>query len=183
LSQLPNLLSVFRLFIAPLISWLILTRRFDLAILSGFAAGVSDWLDGYAARLLNVRSKSGAYLDPLADKILLVAAFVSLGYIEAIPWWLVCLALLRDLVIATGVFLLWWLRGYTDFPPLMTGKVSTFLQICLVIAALLAGAFPSALTVLVRDLGIAAATVFTVISGYSYIRLGIRMAPHHYTRS
>lgn len=105
-------------------------------------AGVTDWIDGYVARRMRATSKAGAYLDPAADKLLLVIAFVSLGLIGLIPGWLIWLVVLRDAVIVVGAALLWSLRGRREFTPLLSGKLSTAFQIFTVLAVLVGTAFP-----------------------------------------
>jgi cardiolipin synthase (CMP-forming) len=176
LSQLPNFFSLLRFLSAPLMGWLILQRRLDLALLVGLAAGVSDLLDGYLARLLHANSRVGAYLDPAADKVLLVVSFVSLGYIGQIPLWLIALVILRDLVIVVGVLLLWRFRGETEFSPLFSGKLSTAFQIATVLAILVGDAFTLKSASSLRIIGVSGTSFFTILSGINYVRKGIRMA-------
>ena len=174
-SRLPNLISLLRLALAPVFAWLVVKQRFSSAMLVGIFAGVTDWLDGYAARKLKVRTETGTYLDPAADKTLLVVAFLSLGWARQIPAWLVALVMGRDLVIVVGVVLLWKFRGRTDFPPLLSGKVSTFFQIVTVVLVLLSAVFPGRLLFVLRFLGFVCTAFFTALSGINYIRRGIEM--------
>lgn len=139
-------------------------------------AGFTDWIDGYVARRLGAMSKAGTYLDPAADKLLLVTAFVSLGLIGLIPAWLIILVVIRDLVIVVGVALLWKLRGRTEFAPLLSGKLSTAFQIFTVLAVLVGTAFPFKGASILRDAGVAGTLLFTVVSGVNYVRKGIKMA-------
>ncbi len=156
--------------------WLVLQRRFDLALLLGLAAGVSDLLDGYLARLVKSTSRLGAYLDPAADKVLLVFAFVSLGLIGQIPLWLVSLVIARDLVIVVGVVLLWQLRNQTEFSPLFSGKISTAFQIATVLAILVGNVFTLKSLSALRIIGVSGTSFFTIVSWVNYVRKGIRMA-------
>ena len=174
-SRLPNLISLLRLALAPVFAWLVVKQRFSSAMLVGIFAGVTDWLDGYAARKLKVRTETGTYLDPAADKTLLVVAFLSRGGARQIPAWLVALVMGRDLVIVVGVVLLWKFRGRTDFPPLLSGKVSTFFQIVTVVLVLLSAVFPGRLLFVLRFLGFVCTAFFTALSGINYIRRGIEM--------
>jgi cardiolipin synthase (CMP-forming) len=174
-SQLPNLISLLRLALAPVFAWLVVKQRFSSAMLVGIFAGITDWLDGYAARKLKVRTETGTYLDPAADKTLLVVAFLSLGWARQIPAWLVALVMGRDVVIVVGVVLLWKFRGRTDFPPLLSGKVSTFFQIVTVVLVLLNAVFPSRVLFVLRFLGFVCTAFFTALSGINYIRRGIEM--------
>lgn len=121
-------------------------------------------------------SRFGAYLDPAADKLLLVITFVSLGVIGLIPAWLIWLVVVRDLVIVIGVALLWFLRGRSEFTPLLSGKLSTAFQIFTVLAVLVGTTFPFKGAGILRDGGIAGTLLFTVISGINYVRRGIKMA-------
>ena len=156
--------------------WLVLQHRLDLALLLGLAAGLSDLLDGYLARLTQSNSQLGAYLDPAADKVLLVFAFVSLGLIGQIPLWLIGLVISRDLVIVVGVILLWQLRNQTKFSPSFSGKVSTAFQIATVLAILVGNVFTLKSLYTLRIIGVSGTSFFTIVSWANYIRKGIRMA-------
>lgn len=180
MSQIPNFLSLLRLLAAPLLAWSILARRFDLALVVTFFAGFSDFLDGYAARRLQSTTRAGAYIDPVADKALLVTAFVCLGYVGAVPLWLVVLVLGRDLVIVVGILLLVTLRGRRKFPPRFSGKANTFFQISTVLLVFLHAAFPLPFLRILRDISFICMTCFTVLSGADYIRIGIRMTSRRY---
>jgi cardiolipin synthase (CMP-forming) len=144
-------------------------------MLVGVFAGITDWLDGFAARKLKVGTETGTYLDPAADKTLLVVAFLSLGWARQIPVWLFALVMGRDVVIVVGVVLLWKFRGRKDFPPMLSGKVSTFFQIVTVVLVLLSAVFPSRLLFVLRFLGFVCTAFFTALSGINYIRRGIEM--------
>jgi cardiolipin synthase len=183
LSQLPNFLSLLRLLAAPLLAWSILARRFDLALVVTFFAGLSDFLDGYAARRLQSTTRSGAYIDPIADKALLVTAFICLGYVGAVPLWIVILVLGRDLVIVIGILLLITLRSRRKFPPRFSGKANTFFQISTVLLVFLHAAFPLAFLRFLRDVSFICMTFFTVLSGADYIRIGVRMTSRKYVET
>jgi cardiolipin synthase len=161
---------------APVVAWLAARQRFDLVLMVLIPAALTDWLDGYAARRLGVSGELGAYLDPAADKILLVVSFVSLGFVGQIPMWLVWLVLGRDVVIVTGIVLLWWLRDRKDFPPLLSGKISTFFQIVTVLVVLLAAVFHIHSVTILRQIGIILTALFTAFSGINYVRRGIAMS-------
>lgn len=138
-------------------------------------AGLTDWLDGFAARRLDVTGKTGVVLDPLADKGLLVTLFLTLAWVGLIPLWLLVLVIVRDLVIVTGAWLLRTLRGVRKFVPTMPGKVSTFFQIVFVFLVLVQAAFPNVIFVGLRDIALGCTAVFTAFSGLDYIRIGIRL--------
>lgn len=176
MRQIPNLLSLLRLICAPITGWLILRNRLEAALILSCGAGFTDWIDGYIARRLGALSKVGTYLDPAADKLLLVIAFVSLGVIGLIPAWLIGLVIVRDLVIVVGVVLLWKLRGRTEFTPVLSGKLSTAFQIFTVLAVLVGTVFPFKGARILRDAGIVGTLLFTCVSGLNYVRKGIKMA-------
>lgn len=176
MGQIPNILSCFRLVAAPLLAWLIFTDRFGAALWLAIPIGISDWADGYFARKLRTTSRLGTYLDPAADKVLLVVAFLSLGFVGVIPAGLVALVVGRDLVIVTGVALLWRFRGRSQFAPLATGKLSTMFQIVTVFAVLVFHLFPSNPLRYLMWASFAATAIFTFFSGIVYVRKGIQLA-------
>jgi cardiolipin synthase len=176
LGQLPNLISALRLLAAPVFVWLIQSSRFKWALLLTIPIGLSDWADGYLARRLGNASRLGTYLDPAADKVLLVAAFITLGAIGAIPLPLVILVLGRDVIIVAGAALLWKLRGRTEFTPIATGKISTAFQIMAILAVLVSLVSPWRFIQNVRSACFVATALFTILSGIAYIRKGVRMS-------
>jgi cardiolipin synthase (CMP-forming) len=176
LLRLPNLISLARLLAAPVIAWLLYVGRFSEALFLLLAAGLSDWLDGYAARKLGISDRLGVVLDPLADKVLMIVVFVSLGLLELIPWWLFISIVVRDLVIVTGAMLLRRLRGRQEFLPSLMGKVSTFFQIVLALLAVVYAAFPFEVVEIWKITGVVLTAIFTLLSGLDYVRQGIQMA-------
>lgn len=176
LVQLPNLISLARLVVAPIAVWLVLVDERGAAFWIFVAAGVSDGIDGALARWLKARTPLGAWLDPIADKALLVGVFVSLGWVEALPIWVVVLAVSRDLFIVGGVLAL-KVMDVPDEPirPSWVSKTHTFFQIVLAGTALADGAFGADLSGAVDVLGwIVAATALT--SGLVYaIRVNRRL--------
>ncbi len=141
-----------------------------------FLGGVSDGLDGYAARKLGAKGQTGTILDPLADKAMLVTLFVVLGIIGRIPIWLLVLVIVRDLVIVTGAVLLRVLRGFRKFAPTKAGKVSTFFQIILVGFVLLQAAYPNGIVLALQWTALGLTALFTALSGLDYVRKGCQMA-------
>ncbi|MDH5409827.1 MAG: CDP-alcohol phosphatidyltransferase family protein, partial [Alphaproteobacteria bacterium] len=96
LKLLPNIITIGRLIAVPVVVWMFLTDRVAIAFWVFIGAGVSDAIDGYLAKRLDARTVLGSYLDPLADKLLLIAVFVLLGRSGFIPFWLVILIVARD---------------------------------------------------------------------------------------
>lgn len=176
LRRLPNVLTFTRLLSAPVLAWLILRSRFREALMLAVVAGISDWLDGVAARRLGTSGHLGVVLDPLADKVLLVTLFFVLTAVGLIPVWLTALVFGRDVMIVVGAWLLRWLRGPRQFLPSMLGKISTFFQIMLILAVLLYAVFAGELLHVLKSAGIVVTTIFTGLSGADYVRRGWRMA-------
>ena len=129
MRQLPNLITAIRLVLTPFLVAAILQGRWTPAFWIGIAAGVTDALDGPAARLLKVSSKVGAYADPIVDKLMLSAAYIALGIVQALPWWMVALVFARDLFILAMAAYGYLFTTIRDFPPTIWGKLSTFVQI------------------------------------------------------
>lgn len=137
LRQLPNLLTLLRLVMTLPIGWLLLEQRYAAALLWFALAGASDALDGFLARRFGWVSHFGSIIDPLADKLLLVTSYLCLGIAGAIPLWLVAVVLGRDLLLVGGAILYRSLRGPFRISPSWLGKLSTLLQILLILALLL----------------------------------------------
>jgi cardiolipin synthase (CMP-forming) len=176
LLRLPNLISLARLLAAPIVSWLLYAGRYREALFLLLLAGLSDWLDGYAARKLGISDRLGVVLDPLADKVLMVGVFVSLGFLHLIPWWLFLSVVVRDLVIVAGAWLLRVLRNRREFVPSALGKVSTFFQILLALLAVVYAAYPYKVIEIWNVTGVVLTAIFTLLSGLDYVRQGIHMA-------
>lgn len=176
LRWLPNALTIARFLASPLLAWLLLRHEYRLGLLLVAVAGVTDWLDGFAARKLGVTGKVGVLLDPLADKTLLVTLFLALGASLLVPLWMLGLAIGRDLVIVIGSLLLRIFRNRRKFIPTILGKISTFFQIAYVLLVLIraALAFQAWLSWL-EDASLLLTAVLTAASGLDYIRKGIIM--------
>lgn len=161
--HIPNILTVLRLLGTAPVVWLILTRQFPLALLVSFLIAVTDSIDGWMARKWHLESRFGAIMDPLADKLLVGSGFVALLYVGAMPFWLVAMALGRDLLIVLAAAVLFRLTGKRDFPPSRLGKANTFILMCTV-AAVLTDFYPSAFFLL--------SGVSIMVSGARYAQLG-----------
>ena len=137
----PNLLSALRLLAAPMAAWLILNDHDTAALLTFAAAGASDGLDGFVARRWGVTSDFGAWLDPAADKFLMLLCLVALLAIGAAPLWLVALVVARDLAIAGGWLLIKLFGLPFAITTLFLGKISTVMQVLYIFILLLLLAF------------------------------------------
>ncbi|MBE0532710.1 MAG: CDP-alcohol phosphatidyltransferase family protein [Rhodospirillales bacterium] len=129
--SLPNFISLGRLLAVPVAVWLILSGKFGIAFWVFVAAGVSDAVDGFLAKRMNAQTELGKVLDPLADKALLVAVYVTLGQAGHLPVWLVILVVFRDLLIVGGIILSHTLGRPVRMRPLLVSKINTGAQIVL----------------------------------------------------
>lgn len=136
-SQIPNLISILRILLVPPVVMLLLAGDYGWALILFLVAGISDGIDGYLARHYHWTSRLGAILDPLADKLLMVCTYLTLGWLGDLAGWLVGLVIWRDVVIVAGTLLYRWRVGPVAFEPLMISKINTVCQILLVVATLL----------------------------------------------
>ena len=136
LRLLPNGISLLRIFAVPLTIYLLLSQEMTAAFWVIVMAGVSDGLDGYLAKRLNAVTRIGAYLDPLADKTMLIAVCLCLAHLGFLPCWIIALAILRDLLILGGVVLSNILELKLSVNPIFISKLNTVLQIFMVAFAL-----------------------------------------------
>ncbi len=137
----PNLITILRFLLVPAVVYAMLSGWMDWAFAGFVVAGISDGVDGFIARQFNQRSELGAYLDPVADKVLLVSVFVVLGHMGEIPLWLVTAAVSRDALIVMAVVLSSVMAHPVTVRPLMVSKANTAAQIVLAIAVLAQLAF------------------------------------------
>jgi cardiolipin synthase len=135
-SSLPNAISVVRLLAVPVMVWLIVSARMDAAFWLFVAAGISDGVDGFIAKRFNAESQLGRYLDPIADKTMLVCIYVTLGLEDQISDWLVILVVFRDALIVGGTMLSKVLDHPLTIRPLYISKVNTVAQILLAASVL-----------------------------------------------
>jgi len=131
-------------------------------------AGLSDAIDGLLARKLNQRSSLGAYLDPIADKLLLSSSFVILAMKKEIAWWLTIIVLSRDILILVVAVVIILIFGYRPFPPSILGKATTMFQIGLVFTIVLSAAYPNMPLSRITELLIYAVTALATVSAFHY---------------
>jgi cardiolipin synthase len=130
--SIPNLITLARILLVPVVVWAIASNQMLFAFLLFAAAGISDAVDGFLAKRFGMASELGAYLDPLADKVLIVSIYVSLGIVDALPRWLVILVVSRDLLIVGGVLFSWLIDRPVSVKPHMVSKINTAVQLLLV---------------------------------------------------
>jgi cardiolipin synthase (CMP-forming) len=164
LVSIPNLITLGRILLVPILIWAITSGETRIAFLLFLAAGVSDAVDGFLAKRFGMATELGAYLDPLADKAMIVSIYVALGVAEAIPRWLVILVVSRDVMIVGAVILSWLVDRPVKLKPLMVSKANTVAQIALALVVLAALGFDfdaSLATVLLTAL-VAALTLLSI---------------------
>jgi cardiolipin synthase len=171
--NLPNSLTVFRILLVPVFVGLVLYGHPSAALTVFVVAGLTDALDGLIARLWNQQTTLGRYLDPLADKLLLVAAFVVLSVEGWVPIWVTIIVVSRDIIISGGSLVIHLLRERPDIAPTLMGKVTTVFQLAYIVAVLLGTAV--ALPGWVLFASLVAVSALTVISGLHYLVRGVRI--------
>ena len=120
--SIPNLITLGRILLVPVVVWAITAGEMRIAFVLFLAAGISDAVDGFLAKRFGMTTELGAYLDPLADKAMLVSIYIALGIIEAIPRWLVILVVSRDIMIVSAVMLSWLVDKPVALKPLFVSK-------------------------------------------------------------
>jgi len=133
----PNILSGLRLVISPYLFYLLWHREYKIALAIAFVIGWTDALDGFLARKLNAQSRLGAYLDPIADKVMLSGLFVTFALDHVIEPWLALIVIGRDVFILLLVAAAFLFTKIRSFPPSIWGKGSTAAQILFTLAVLL----------------------------------------------
>jgi len=166
--HIPNIISVCRILLVYPVINLMLEKRFDWALTLFVIAGLSDALDGFLAKHFHWQSRLGSYIDPLADKLLLVSSYIVLSFMGLIPFWLMATVVLRDIVIFTGAVLYYFLLRPFEGQPLLISKVNTLLQLFLVFVVLVHHGFVSLPAITITGLtGVVFLT--TLISGAMYV--------------
>jgi len=164
--NLPNLLSVFRLCLTAFFILAITYERYQLALVLFIAQAISDLLDGFFARMMHKKTDLGAWLDPIADKVMLMSSYLVLGFQQIIPFWVVAIVLLRDIVVLLG-FIGLHLASYRMVPsPSTLGKATTLLQMVTILYLLWSGMREFQVYFFYATAGL------TILSGLQYILLG-----------
>jgi cardiolipin synthase (CMP-forming) len=169
----PNLITLLRILLTPLFIIFLIQGSYHKALLVFLLAGVSDLADGLIARTWHQKSRLGSYLDPLADKVLMAASFVTLSIYREIPSWLTVVVISRDMALAFGVLIF----RLADIPlvvrPSLAGKLTTTLQVSTVFLVLISKLWPISPLVLLAFFW--STGILTTISGIHYLYGGIKM--------
>ena len=176
--DIPNLISILRIFLSVPVVWMLLVHEFGAALVLFAIAGISDGLDGFLAKRFGWKSQLGGLLDPLADKVLLVSSYLSLGLLNIIPIWLVLIVILRDLVIVTGALVYNYRVRELEAEPSFISKFNTFAQILLVLASVLDRGLVPLPEMLIQGM-IWVVLLSTIASGVNYVWVWSRRAADH----
>jgi len=173
--NIPNLLSLLRIILVPIIVIFLIQDEYVKALIVFVLAGLTDALDGTLARLLNQQTELGAFLDPLADKVLLSTSFIALSIFRLIPGWLTVIVISRDLIILIGIMTLSMMSVKYEIKPIFVSKITTALQIITVFLALL---LKTVMLDIIHHYDIVTilawiTAFFTILSGLMYISKGI----------
>ncbi len=171
--SIPNFITLGRIILVPLVFWLLLSGEMKLAFIAFVVAGVSDAVDGFLAKRFGWATELGAYLDPLADKLLIVCIFVALGFRGDLPSWLVIAVVSRDILIVAAIMLSWLMGNPVTISPFIVSKVNTLAQIVLAATVLADDAFHFQL-VGVREALVWITAVLTIASLAAYLQAWLR---------
>ncbi|MBM4347097.1 MAG: CDP-alcohol phosphatidyltransferase family protein, partial [Deltaproteobacteria bacterium] len=160
--NLPNTLTLIRVLLIPVFVILIMNHSFWWALITFAIAGITDGLDGLLARLTRQKTELGAFLDPIADKLLLISAYLTLAIIEILPGWLSVIVITRDIIILLGILVIMLISHPPQIRPSFISKVTTTFQILTVLLALLTGYDP--LFKPLTSVAIYATTCLTILS-------------------
>src|SRR5262245_22142345 len=162
--SIPNLITLGRILLVPVVGWAISAGEMQVAFVLFLAAGITDAVDGFLAKRFGMATELGAYLDPLADKAMLVSIYVALGITDAVPRWLVILVVSRDIMIVSAVILSWLVDKPVPLKPLSVSKLNTVAQIALacVVMAAIGFDFDGTMAVLALTALVAALTLISI---------------------
>jgi cardiolipin synthase (CMP-forming) len=171
--NLPNFLTLIRILSIPFFLVYLSYHRYLEALIIFIIGGITDFLDGLAARLMKQQTPLGAYLDPIADKLLVITSFIVLGLTGGVPMWLAIIVVSRDVLIITGYGIIVFLTDERpEVKPSLIGKFSTLLQLFTLGVALALLHSPMLMDPWMRDIFIGSTAVLTVVSGVQYIYRG-----------
>lgn len=172
----PNSLTILRILLIPVFVIFLVTGRYEYALATFLIAGITDGLDGTIARAANQRTALGALLDPLADKLLLVSAFVTLAFLDLVPLWIAILVVVRDVLLVIATLVVKATASRLDISPTLLGKVTTFVQLLYILLVVILTSRRVDLQVIQPVLYLM--VVSTVLSGLQYLYRGFsRVTP------
>jgi len=171
--NIPNILTIIRILLVPLFIICLIRDLFVSALIIFAIAGLSDGLDGFIARYFNQRTELGAYLDPIADKLLITSAFVSLAVLKIIPGWLAVIVISRDVLILLGIAIYTITDIAVDIKPSFVSKCTTVAQLSTVVFVLLNPAASE--TAMIKYILYWLTAGLSILSGFHYIYRGMNI--------
>ena len=172
--DIPNAISILRIVLVAPITYFLWNQNYLMALLLFLIGGLSDGLDGFLARRYKWESELGVILDPMGDKLMMLSAYLLLGWHHLLPWWLVSLVIFRDLIIVAGTLLYQQFIGDAKLKPLFISKLNTVFQILLVLTIMLAQVIK--IDLLIVDSLLWLVVITTLMSGYAYMNTWGRRA-------
>lgn len=172
--NLPNILTLTRIIIIPIFIITIIYKRYDYALYLFIVAALTDIFDGLIARLKKQKTALGTFLDPVADKFLIVSSFIILSTYGWLPKWLAITVISRDITIITGWFLLYLITSSAKVEPSLLGKITIWIQSIFITYVLIDMNFP-----LIPELHWILQWItagFTILSGFHYIYRGAKLS-------
>lgn len=166
-KYIPNIVTSARILCVPCLIWMLFHHQYERSLLLIFFMGVSDALDGFLARYYLWQSTLGAYLDPIADKIMLLSAFIAFAILGWVPWWLSVIIVARDIILLTGALFYHLSTRQLTMEPLMISKINTFAQIVLAVSLIYAQVNPLNTQILSILMTLVVCT--TIASGAQYV--------------
>ncbi|MFH2046619.1 MAG: CDP-alcohol phosphatidyltransferase family protein [Pseudomonadota bacterium] len=171
--NIPNILTITRILLVPLFIIFLIRDLYVSALIVFVCAGLSDGLDGLIARYFNQRTELGAYLDPIADKLLIISAFASLAVIKIIPGWLAVIVITRDVLILLGIAIFSLTDITIKIKPSLVSKCTTVAQLGTVVFILFNPTISDAVTIKHYIYWLTAG--LSIISGFHYIYKGMNL--------
>ena len=171
--SIPNIITIIRILLTPVFVILLLKDLFPMALIVFAVAGISDGLDGFIARYFNQRTALGAWLDPIADKLLLVSAFVGLAILDVVPPWVAVIVIARDVIISLGIAVLTLTEKKYEVRPSIVSKCTTTAQIITVMISLFDPTWTTWSSLRLPILWLTA--ILTILSGLHYIHMGMNI--------
>jgi len=172
--NIPNLLTLARILLTPLLVIFLIDKKYELAFLVFVVAGVTDGLDGFIARIMRQKTRIGAILDPIADKALLASSYITMAVTGIIPDWLAVTVISRDIIIVFGVMVLLLFHSGVEICPSIISKLTTLFQLLTVFFVLGGMVMKITCHPLVASLYVITA-ILTIASGLHYLYKGVKM--------
>jgi cardiolipin synthase len=173
--NIPNALTMMRILFVPLIIIFLMQGAFFKALILFTISGITDGLDGFLARFLNQQTELGAYLDPIADKALIISCFVTLSVKQIIPGWLTVIVVSRDCIILLGIAVLTLMSIAFKVKPSVVSKLTTLFQLVAVFTVLIVRSLALPVGSEVLYLFFLVTAFFTAVSGFDYLIRGVRL--------